>query len=72
MPKPLQSGTKKAHSGTTWREVLGPNAEEAVRGFAQYITEDGKSPKTIESYTGDVAGLLAYLGAMGADFDGIS
>lgn len=52
--------------------MLGPNAEEAVRGFAQYITEDGKSPKTIESYTGDVAGLLAYLGAMGADFDGIS
>ena len=70
LPKSLQRGTKTAHSGTTLREVLGPNAEEAVRGFAQYLTEDGKSPKTIESYTGDVVGLLAYLRAMGTDFDG--
>ena len=70
LPKPLQRGTRKAHSGSTWREGLGPDAVKVGREFAQYLIEDGKSPKTIESYTGDVAGLLAYLGAMGIEFDG--
>ncbi|NLI13823.1 hypothetical protein [Pelotomaculum propionicicum] len=41
LQKSLQRRIKKAHSGTTWRERFGPDAQEAVRGFAQYLTEDG-------------------------------
>ncbi len=45
-------------------------SEILVQGFSQHLLEDGKSPKTIESYTGDVVGFLAYLGKMGVDFGG--
>ena len=41
-----------------------------VQGFARFLTEDGKSPKTIQSYTGDVSGFLAYLHQLGTDFSG--
>ena len=35
-----------------------------------YLMEDGKSPKTIESYIGDVTGLVSYLETMAVEFDG--
>jgi len=41
-----------------------------VQGFAEFLTGDGKRPKTIQSYTGDVSGFLAHLGQMGAHFGG--
>lgn len=41
-----------------------------VENFKRYLKEDGKSPKTIESYVGDIAGFVAYLESMGAKFQG--
>lgn len=41
-----------------------------VEDFKTYLIEDGKSPKTIQSYVGDVAGLLKYLETMGTEFEG--
>ena len=41
-----------------------------VQRFAELLTEDGKRPKTIQSYTGDISGFLAYLHQMGVDFSG--
>lgn len=32
-----------------------------VKGFGEYLAEDGKRPKTIESYTGDIEGFVTYL-----------
>jgi len=34
------------------------------------LEEDGKSPKTIESYVGDIAGFVTYLQNMGVKFQG--
>ncbi len=39
--------------------------------YKGHLTQDGKRPKTIESYVSDVKGLLNYLQEMGAAFDGI-
>lgn len=41
-----------------------------VEGFTQYLVEDGKRPKTVESYVGDVVGFLDYLRGNGTDFTG--
>jgi len=43
---------------------------QIVEQFKTYLMEDGKSPRTIESYIGDVTGLLTYLETMGVEFDG--
>ncbi|WP_242967967.1 site-specific integrase [Tepidibacter mesophilus] len=40
-----------------------------VEEFFQYLLEDGKSPKTIESYVGDVKGFLTYLESQGVNFE---
>jgi integrase/recombinase XerD len=44
--------------------------EELNMAFARHLLEDGKSPKTVESYTGDVRGFLRHLRAVGDPFDG--
>ena len=49
---------------------LNQGTKEIVRGFTQYLEEDGKRPKTIESYAGDVVGILVYLKQRGNDFTG--
>ncbi len=41
-----------------------------VKDFERHLFEDGKSTKTIESYIGDVTGLIKYLETMGVEFDG--
>ncbi|WBW97311.1 tyrosine-type recombinase/integrase [Oceanirhabdus sp. W0125-5] len=41
-----------------------------VKNFERHLIEDGKSIKTIESYVGDVTGLIKYLESMGVEFDG--
>ena len=61
------SGNIQAYPTPKKQDIL---AEDALRGFGQYLAGDGKSPKTIESYVGDAAGFLAYLGRMGAVFGG--
>jgi hypothetical protein len=33
------------------------NTKTLVEGFVWYLAEDGKRPKTIESYAGDVVGM---------------
>jgi integrase/recombinase XerD len=43
---------------------------KVLEDFKMYLMEDGKSPKTIQSYIGDVAGLVKYLEAMGTGFEG--
>ncbi|MDA8335171.1 MAG: site-specific integrase [Peptococcaceae bacterium] len=42
-------------------------SDPVVQGFAEFLAEDGKRPKTIQSYTGDVVGFLAHLRRMGAE-----
>lgn len=39
--------------------------------YKGHLTQDGKRPKTIESYAGDVKGLLKYLQEMGVAFEGV-
>ena len=39
--------------------------------YKGHLTQDGKRPKTIESYLVDVKGLLKYLQEMGVVFEGI-
>ena len=39
--------------------------------YKGHLTRDGKRPKTIESYLGDVKGLLKYLQEMEVAFDGV-
>lgn len=41
-----------------------------VEKFKRYLKEDGKSPKTIESYVGDIGGFVAYIQNMGVRFQG--
>lgn len=43
-------------------------ATDLVEKFKIYLKEDGKSPKTIESYVGDIAGFVAYIQNMGVKF----
>jgi integrase/recombinase XerD len=45
-------------------------ASDFVEKFKRYLKEDGKSPKTIESYVGDIAGFVVYLQNMGVKFQG--
>lgn len=45
-------------------------ATDFVDKFKRYLEEDGKSPKTIESYVDDIAGFVAYLKNMGVKFQG--
>ena len=45
-------------------------ATDFVEKFKKYLNEDGKSPKTIESYVGDIAGFVAYIQNMGVKFQG--
>lgn len=42
-----------------------------LEDFKINLVEDGKSPKTIQSYVGDITGLLRYLQTMGTEFEGI-
>ncbi|MHB9010440.1 MAG: tyrosine-type recombinase/integrase [Carboxydocellales bacterium] len=48
----------------------GATMREVVAAFGRHLQEDGKSPKTVESYVGDVAGFLAYMKGMGSLFQG--
>lgn len=41
-----------------------------VEKFKRYLKEDGKSPKTIESYVGDAGGFVTYIQNMGVKFQG--
>ena len=41
-----------------------------VEKFRRHLKEDGKCPKTIESYVGDIAGFVAYIENMGVKFQG--
>jgi integrase/recombinase XerD len=41
-----------------------------VEGFAKYLVEDGKRPKTVESYIGDTEGFLLYLREKEVTFEG--
>jgi integrase/recombinase XerD len=43
---------------------------EILNDFERHLIEDGKRPKTIESYVGDVKGLLEYINEMNVTFDG--
>lgn len=43
---------------------------ELVQRFKIHLEEDGKSPKTIDSYVGDTAAFVALLEEKGVDFDG--
>jgi len=41
-----------------------------VQKFKRYLKEDGKRPKTIESYIGDISGFVSYIQNMGVRFQG--
>jgi len=41
-----------------------------IEEFRQHLVADGKSPKTVASYTGDVQAFLAWLESKGTAFDG--
>ncbi|NRT73833.1 tyrosine-type recombinase/integrase [Clostridium beijerinckii] len=43
---------------------------ELVQRFKIHLEEDGKSPKTIESYVGDTAASIAFLEGKEVDFNG--
>lgn len=43
-------------------------ATDFVEKFKRYLKEDGKIPKTIESYVGDIAGFITYLQSMEVKF----
>jgi integrase/recombinase XerD len=43
---------------------------EIVENFKVSLIEDGKSPKTIESYIGDIKALIEFLGSKGVEFNG--
>ena len=43
---------------------------EILNDFERHLIEDGKRHKTVESYVGDVKGLMEYLGEMNVTFDG--
>lgn len=41
-----------------------------VEGFKCYLAQNGKSPKTLESYVGDITGFIQYLDKIGVAFNG--
>jgi len=43
---------------------------ELVQRFKIHLEEDGKSPKTIESYVGDTSAFVTFLEEKGVDFNG--
>ncbi|MGL5149740.1 MAG: tyrosine-type recombinase/integrase [Clostridium sp.] len=43
---------------------------EIVESFKISLIEDGKSPKTIESYVGDIRAFIEFLGSKGVEFNG--
>lgn len=43
---------------------------EIVENFKISLVEDGKSPKTIESYIGDIKAFIEFLGDKGVEFNG--
>ncbi|WP_300380868.1 site-specific integrase [Clostridium sp.] len=43
---------------------------EIVENFKISLIEDGKSPKTIESYIGDIKAFIEFLGTKGVEFNG--
>lgn len=48
-------------SQNTMDALVDCEKSDIVEGFAKYLVEDGKRPKTIESYVGDTEGYLMYL-----------
>lgn len=44
--------------------------EQILKDFKSHLINNGKRPKTIESYVGDVKGLLKYLETKGTIFEG--
>lgn len=43
---------------------------ELIQRFKIHLEEDGKSPKTIESYVGDTCAFVTFLEEKGVDFNG--
>ena len=43
---------------------------EILNDFERHLIEDGKRPKTVESYVGDMKGLMEYLSEMNGSFYG--
>lgn len=41
-----------------------------LENFKMSLIEDGKSPKTIESYVGDIKGFIELLESKGVEFNG--
>ena len=44
--------------------------EDAIAEFRQFLLDDGKSAKTIESYIGDIVGLVNFLKSTNGKFNG--
>lgn len=44
---------------------------KVIDDFKISLIEDGKSPKTIESYIGDIRGFIEFLGSKGVEFNGM-
>ena len=44
---------------------------QIVGDFKISLIEDGKSPKTIESYVGDIKAFIEFLCSKGVEFNGI-
>ena len=44
--------------------------KEIVESFKKSLIEDGKSPKTIESYVGNIKAFIEFLGNKGVEFNG--
>lgn len=62
------SATGAKESMDSVKGVPSKTANEVVNEFARHLVEDGKSPKTIESYVGDVIGFIRYLEDTGTEF----
>ncbi|MDU1937814.1 MAG: phage integrase N-terminal SAM-like domain-containing protein [Clostridium sp.] len=43
---------------------------QTIEDFKISLIEDGKSPKTIESYIGDIKAFIEFIGSKGAEFNG--
>lgn len=42
---------------------------KGIEDFKISLIEDGKSPKTVESYIGDIKGFIEFLGSKGVEFN---